>query len=79
MKTAILIDPELPPDFYCTPNNERSPEEIEAWWCVPYIHTDGELFNVRRLDGGAWDRPTNHGVFDTLDEAIETAEGLRTR
>ena len=77
MRTAILINPELPPDFYGTPNEERSPEEIEAWWGVPYIQTDGKSFNVRRLDGGAWDRPTNYGVFDTLDKATEVAEGLR--
>lgn len=81
MKSKIAINPDLPSDFFFTPNDERSPEEIEAWWGVPFILSDdcaetGTLYNVRRLDGSAWDRPTNYGVFDTLDEAIEAAENL---
>lgn len=124
MKTTIPINPELPPDFFCTPNEERSQKEIVTWWRVPFIlieeysqadenyeahakrakksgfdpldrenwetmtrqarenwfskYPTGKRYNVRCLDGGAWDRPTNYGVFDTLDEAIEVAEGLLT-
>jgi len=74
---SIPINPKLPPDFFCTPNDERSPEEIEAWWGVPFIETepDGPYF-VRCLDGGAWDRPSLHACCESLDEAIKAAEGL---
>jgi len=80
IKTEIAINPDLPPDFFCTPNEERSQKEIVTWWRIPFIITDecssATRYNVRRLDGGAWDRPTNYGVFDTLEEAIEAAERL---
>ena len=51
------VDPELPPDFDNTPNEERSTEELDTWWDRPFAQTraDGTL-DVRCLDGGAWDR-----------------------
>jgi len=81
IKTKIAINPDLPPDFFSTPNEERSQKEIVTWWRIPFILSDecssAEIrYNVRRLDGGARDRPTNYGFFDTLDEAIEVAERL---
>lgn len=81
IKTKISINPDLPPDFFCTPNEERSQKEMLTWWRIPFVLSDEcssteTRYNVRRLDGGAWDRPTNYGVFDTLDEAIEVAERL---
>lgn len=42
----------------------------------------GVRYDVRCLDGGAWDRPTDWGIFGTLSEAIECAKTgplLRTR
>ena len=36
---TYLIDPVLPKDFEHKPNDERSREEINAWWDVPYIET----------------------------------------
>lgn len=35
---------------------------------------DGKRFDVRCLDGGAWDRPTAWGMFKTLDEALRCCE-----
>lgn len=37
---------------------------FEAW-------PEGERFDVRCLDGGAWDRSTNWGQFATLKEALK--------
>lgn len=36
----------------------------------------GTMYNVRILDGGAWDRSTWKGAFDNLDDAIELAKEL---
>jgi hypothetical protein len=36
----------------------------------------GVRYDVRCLDGGAWDRTTNHGCFSTLEEAIDVAGAL---
>jgi len=38
-------------------------------------HT-GFRYNVRCLDGGAWDRSTNHGMYATFEEALEKAKNL---
>jgi hypothetical protein len=34
----------------------------------------GVRYDVRCLDGGAWDRPTCWGMFQTLDEAVACAQ-----
>jgi hypothetical protein len=34
----------------------------------------GVRYDVRCLDGGAWDRSTNWGMFATLDEALSCAK-----
>ncbi len=119
----IEVDPpDAPIDG--TPNEDRSPEEIEKWWGVPFIVTStfddqvdpdyetyvkevsvwGEIklkdrktwetereerrkdwyeafpsgirYWVMRLDGGAWDRPTEYQTFGTLDEAVAYAQGM---
>ena len=73
---GIWLDPKLPEDFDSTPNDAR-PESHMQWWCVPYIVTSpadewsSESFVVRCLDGGAWDRSTWKGQFDTLAAAIK--------
>lgn len=72
------LNPLLPEDFDSTPNRSR-PESHLNWWCVPYIVAhhiitgtkDGDTcYEVRRLDGGAWDRSTHHGGYYVLDEAV---------
>lgn len=75
------VDPVLPKRFDDTPNEDRSPRSM-AWWNVPFIvaccYDDatfrkawpgGVRYDVRCLDGGAWDRSTWWGSFSTLDEA----------
>lgn len=41
----------------------------EAW-------PGGVRYNLRCLDGGAWDRPTNYGFFPSLEKAIAAAKVL---
>lgn len=41
-------------------------------WCERY--SDGYRYDVRVLNGGAWDRSLNLGTFDNLDDAIEKAK-----
>ncbi|MDP2975215.1 MAG: hypothetical protein Q8N45_03265 [Anaerolineales bacterium] len=69
------VDPELPPDFDNTPNEERSTEELDTWWDRPFAQTraDGTL-DVRCLDGGAWDRATFYGTAETVEAARSLAK-----
>jgi len=76
-KDDIQIDPELPEEFDMTPNDERSEAEIEEWWDVPFVESRGNGYVVRCLDGGAWDRATTKGFFDTLDEAVKKAKEIK--
>jgi len=41
MIDGIHVNPERPEDFGCTPNEERSAEEMDKWWEVPYVEVDG--------------------------------------
>lgn len=74
---GILVNPVLPSDFesHC---NEVRPSSHSVWWHVPFVRAlttgTGRRFEVRCLDGGAWDRTTWYGSFDTLDEAITCAK-----
>lgn len=69
-KDDMPVDPELPPDFDNTPNEERSKEELDTWWDRPFAQTRADgTFDVRALDGGAWDRATWYGTAATLDAA----------
>jgi hypothetical protein len=72
----IPVNPRLPARFDDTPNEER-PVSHHRWWFVPYVvrYPNG-LFVVCCLDGGAWDRSTVHGGFDTLAEAEQAARRL---
>lgn len=111
-KDDVLIDPELPPEFDNTPNEERSPAHMR-WWGMPYIVTQsvealdarygamaganadtarqqwwtterpkwmqswptGVRYEVRCLDGGAWDRSSSWGMFKTVEAAVRCAKG----
>lgn len=66
----LPLDPQLPPGFFDTPNEERPPAQLDRWWLKPFAQTlpDGRL-DVRALDGGAWDRPTYYGTAATMEEA----------
>lgn len=67
---GLLVDPALPKDFDNTANDSRSKAELDRWWNKPYVLTcaDG-TFEVRCLDGGAWDRSTWYGHASTLEAA----------
>lgn len=74
---GIKVNPDLPEDFDCTPHDERDRAELEEWWDIPFVENRGKGYVVRCLDGGAWDRATLKGIFDTLEEAIKKAKGIR--
>jgi hypothetical protein len=71
---VLPIDPRLPKGFNSTPNDERSAQEIAKWWDRPFAlsRPDGS-FDVRCLDGGAWDRSTWYGNAKNIHEAVELA------
>lgn len=71
---GLRVDPPLRRGFDSTPNEHRSKRELDRWWDRPYALTcpDGR-FEVRCLDGGAWDRSTWYGVADTLADAEKLA------
>lgn len=75
---GIAIDPVLPKRFDDTPNEKR-PDRHMAWWDVPYVvtgfvHRGPARYDVRCLDGGAWDRSTNRASFPNLESAVEAAK-----
>lgn len=75
MPNQIPIDPELPEDFDDCPNDERRPSTLDRWWDHPYAVTrDDGSFDVRCLNGGAWDRSTWLGNAASYDEACQLAQ-----
>lgn len=61
---GIPVNPKLPPRFEDTPNEIR-PDRQLALWGLPFIETSTrgagrgkKGYDVRCLDGGAWDRST---------------------
>lgn len=45
MPARIPLDPVLPKNFDCTPNEKRSKAQLDAWWDHPYGVTqpDGKI------------------------------------
>ncbi|MGL9585674.1 DNA-binding protein [Escherichia coli] len=80
MPNRIPLNPVLPKNFDCTPNEKRSKAQLDAWWDHPYGVTehDGKIV-VYCLNGGAWDRPSVLGFADNYDEACELAERQQAR
>lgn len=52
----------------CRPDLEGFIEAQRAAWFK--VWTEGNRYEARCLDGGAWDRPTCWGMFPTLQEAL---------
>ena len=75
MPNRIPLDPVLPKNFDCTPNEKRSKAQLDAWWDHPYgvTRSDGKIV-VFCLNGGAWDRPSMLCLADNYDDACELAE-----
>lgn len=75
------LDPVLPMHFDSTSNASR-PASHRNWWGIPYIVSHENeaglvvAYSVRRLDGGAWDRSSNHGDADTLEGAVAICQRL---
>lgn len=76
------VDPTLPANWDNCPHDERPPSHHAAWG-IPYVVTQplhearaAEVYDVRRLDGGAWDRSTWIGRETTLEKACELARNL---
>jgi len=72
---GIPINPKLPEDFDHTPNEER-PESHKKWWFLPYIVDSNDGFEIRCLNGGAWDRSIHIAWYETLKEAVKHARTL---
>ncbi|WP_241295898.1 hypothetical protein [Burkholderia stabilis] len=74
MPARIPLDPKLPRGFDDTPNEDRTKEELDAWWDHPFgvTRSDGSI-EVRCLHGGAWDRSSFLGVADDYDKACALA------
>jgi len=54
--------------------NTRRAKDLKSW-CEHWVD-DGIRYDVRILDGGAWDRTTNKGSYKTIEEAMEVAKEL---
>lgn len=74
MPARIPLDPKLPRNFDNTRNEDRSKQELDAWWDHPFGVTlpDGRI-EVRCLHGGAWDRSSSLGVAADYDKACALA------
>lgn len=56
-------------------NERRSAQELMLWWRQPFIIWNGcGQWEVRCLDGGAWDRPTFIGSHEELAGALDLAK-----
>jgi len=86
---SVPFNPRLPPCFDNMPHDRR-PSGHNKWWHRPFIRTEvdddprwlaawpsGIRYDVRCLDGGAWDRSTCLGQFATLYEAVGCARAAR--
>ncbi|EIM1710201.1 hypothetical protein JFQ88_004098 [Aeromonas dhakensis] len=52
-------------------------EEVRANWFARW--PEGNRYDLRCLDGGAWDRSSNRGAFASLQEAIAAAKATSRR
>jgi len=68
---CIFINPVLPDNFWTEHMENRTPEHIRHWINMPFILSDNDFYKVYCLDGGAWDRPSLIGGFDSQDNAVE--------
>ena len=68
---GIFINPVLPDNFWTEPMENRTPEHMRHWGNMPFILSDDGFYKVYCLDGGAWDRPSLMGGFDSRDKAVE--------
>jgi hypothetical protein len=68
----ILIDPELPFNFWSTPIIDRSESDNDKWFNRPFIVSDDNgIYKLYRLGTGAWDRPVLHAANPDLNALLE--------
>jgi len=58
-------------DAYAEAGREHWKEGRKQWMKA---YPSGTRYDVRCLDGGAWDRSTGWGMYGTLDEALNCAK-----
>lgn len=87
---GIPVNPELPAGWDNTPHEDRPEchrlvwgrsyvvsvtrpvvIDVDEWWAA---WPDGVRYDVRCLDGGAWDRSTVYGSYGSLDAATAAAD-----
>ena len=83
---GVHVNPELPAQFDAYPNERRPYAEVEDWQNRAYIRAETMIdsennrvylrFDIRCLDGGAWDRSTWKGTSESLEEAIRIAKNI---
>jgi hypothetical protein len=73
---GFCINPVLRESFNYTKNEDRPHDEMNDWYGRPFIVGGERGYSVRCLNGGAWDRSSWCGDFDSLDSAIEYAKEI---
>lgn len=68
---GIFINPKLPANFWTKPLGSRSENHMKHWDAIPFVWEQEGYYSVYCLDGGAWDRPTLRGGFDTQQGALD--------
>lgn len=63
-------------DEYAAVQIANLSEDREQWFAA---WPSGVRYGTRCLDGGAWDRSTNWGMFATLQEAVDCAFSMNPR
>ena len=67
---GIFIDSVLSDDFFCSPIESRSEDEMTHWYKRPLIISDDDYYKGYCLDGLCEDKPTLLCGFDTLEKTI---------
>ena len=68
---GIFINPVLPDDFFCSPLESRSEDEMTHWYKRHFIITDDDdYYKGYCLDGRCEEKPTLLCGFDTLEKTI---------
>lgn len=67
---GVIVNPLQRDDFDNTANESRPPGEWSDWCGLRYVVGKEDWWEVRCLDGGAWDRATVRTFCKSMDEAI---------
>ena len=71
---GLLVNPKLPPDFYCCEDVDRTESELQKWFGIAFVTGDDDKgYTLWRLDGGSHDRPTMYGYFNNFGDVIAHA------